>query len=203
MPVGIPQLPFLVPDDNDDDDDDDGFWVDMNRLYRARFLFLSQEVQTEISNQLCALIVHLGLEDKTEPIYLYVHSPGGLVIPGLALYNIMQSSKPGVHTIGIARAYSTGSLILAGGKMLKRLALPHCTVMVHQPASSYFEDPLAESGLDAEDMVELRNLVIQAYIAKTGKPYWVIADDLERDQLMTPEEARAYGIVDVVGYDKP
>lgn len=100
-------------------------FVLINRLYRERLLFLGQEVDSEISNQLVGLMVYLSIEDDTKDLYLFINSPGGWVIPGIAIYDTMQFVSPDVHTICMGLAASMGSFILVGGEITKRLAFPH------------------------------------------------------------------------------
>lgn len=97
----------------------------INRLYRERLLFLGQEVDSEISNQLIGLMVYLSIENDTKDLYLFINSPGGWVIPGVAIYDTMQFVRPDVQTICMGLAASMGSFILAGGEITKRLAFPH------------------------------------------------------------------------------
>jgi ATP-dependent Clp protease, protease subunit len=97
----------------------------INRLYRERFLFLGQEVDSEISNQLIGLMVYLSMEDETKDLYLFINSPGGWIVPGVALYDTMQFVRPDVQTICMGLAASMGSFLLVGGKITKRLAFPH------------------------------------------------------------------------------
>ncbi|MFS7899113.1 putative endopeptidase Clp [Helianthus anomalus] len=97
----------------------------INRLYRERLLFLGQEVDSEISNQLIGLMIYLSIEDYTQDLYLFINSPGGWVIPGVALYDTMKFVQPDVHTICMGSAASMGSFILVGGEITKRLAFPH------------------------------------------------------------------------------
>ena len=100
-------------------------FIPINRLYRERLLFLGQAVDSEISNQLIGLMVYLSIEDDTKDLYLFINSPGGWVIPGVAIYDTMQFVRPDVHTICMGLAASMGSFILVGGEITKRLAFPH------------------------------------------------------------------------------
>ena len=120
MPIGVPKVPFRLPED------DDASWVDLyNRLFQERLLFLGQEVNSEISNQLVGLMVYLSLEDKNKDLYLFINSPGGEVISGMAIFDIMQLVEAEVHTVCVGLAASIGSLLLVGGEFTKRLAFPH------------------------------------------------------------------------------
>uniref|UniRef100_UPI0030E1B302 ATP-dependent Clp protease proteolytic subunit n=1 Tax=Hedysarum drobovii TaxID=2906541 RepID=UPI0030E1B302 len=120
MPIGVPKVPFLLPGD------DDASWVDLyNRLFQERLLFLGQEVKSEISNQLVGLMVYLSLEDNNKDLYLFINSPGGGVISGMAMFDTMQFIEAEVQTVCVGLAASMGSLLLLGGEITKRLAFPH------------------------------------------------------------------------------
>nr|QXI85132.1 clp protease proteolytic subunit [Gentiana acaulis] len=198
MPIGVPKVPFRSPGEGD------ASWVDVNRLYRERLLFLGQAVDSEISNQLIGLMIYLSIEDDNKDLYLFINSPGGWVIPGIAIYDTMQFVRPDVHTICMGLAASMGSFILVGGEITKRLAFPHALfnsiirVMIHQPASSFYEAQTGEFILEAEELLKLRETITRVYGQKTGKSLWVVSEDMERDVFMSATEAQAYGIVDLV-----
>nr|YP_009458714.1 clp protease proteolytic subunit [Fagus engleriana]YP_009568648.1 clp protease proteolytic subunit [Fagus crenata]YP_009573847.1 clp protease proteolytic subunit [Fagus sylvatica]YP_010270713.1 clp protease proteolytic subunit [Fagus japonica var. multinervis]YP_010305430.1 clp protease proteolytic subunit [Fagus lucida]YP_011010862.1 clp protease proteolytic subunit [Fagus orientalis]YP_011010944.1 clp protease proteolytic subunit [Fagus grandifolia]YP_011018039.1 clp protease proteolyti len=196
MPIGVPKVPFRSPGE------EDASWVDINRLYRERLLFLGQEVDSEISNQLIGLMVYLSLEDDTKDLYFFINSPGGWVIPGVAIYDTMQFVRPDVQTICMGLAASMGSFILVGGEITKRLAFPHARrVMIHQPASSFYEAQTGEFILEAEELLKLRETITRVYVQRTGKPLWVVSEDMERDAFMSATEAQAHGIVDLVAVE--
>nr|QUT08594.1 clp protease proteolytic subunit [Changiostyrax dolichocarpus]QUT08676.1 clp protease proteolytic subunit [Changiostyrax dolichocarpus] len=195
MPIGVPKVPFRGPGE------EDASWVDINRLYRERLLFLGQEVDSEISNQLMGLMVYLNIEDDTKDQYLFINSPGGWVIPGIGLFDTMQFVQPDVHTICIGLAASMGSFILVGGEITKRLAFPHARVMIHQPASSFYESKTGEFVLEAEELLKLRETLTRVYVQRTSKPLWIISDDMERDVFMSATEAQTYGIIDLVAVE--
>nr|YP_010874206.1 clp protease proteolytic subunit [Justicia lianshanica]WGV35596.1 clp protease proteolytic subunit [Justicia lianshanica] len=193
MPIGVPKVPLRIPGD------DDASWVDIyNRLYQERLLFLGQEIDSEISNQLIGLMVYFSLEDAAKNFYLFINSPGGWVISGLAIYDTMQFVRPQVHTICMGLAASMGSFLLVGGAITKRLAFPHARVMIHQPASSFYEAQAGEFLLEAEELLKLRETITKVYVQRTGKPLWVVSEDMERDVFMSATEAQAYGIIDLV-----
>uniref|UniRef100_A0A1Y3BU91 ATP-dependent Clp protease proteolytic subunit n=1 Tax=Helianthus annuus TaxID=4232 RepID=A0A1Y3BU91_HELAN len=173
----------------------------INRLYRERLLFLGQEVDSEISNQLIGLMIYLSIEDDTQDLYLFINSPGGWVIPGVALYDTMQFVQPDVHTICMGSAASMGSFILVGGEITKRLAFPHAWVMIHQPAGSFSEVATGEFILEVGELLKLRETLTRVYVQRTGKPVWVVSEDMERDVFMSATEAQAYGIVDLVAVE--
>ncbi|KAL1082117.1 hypothetical protein V6Z11_D09G113700 [Gossypium hirsutum] len=192
MPIGVPKVPFRNPGE------EDAVWVDgynfilINRLYQEKLLFLGQEVDSEISNQLIGLMVYLSIENDTKDLYLFINSPGGWVIPG------------DVHTICMGLAASMGSFLLAGGEITKRLAFLHARVMIHQPASSFYEAQTGEFILEAEELLKLRESLTRVYVQRTGKPLWVVSEDMASPYgqapmvFMSATEAQAHGIVDLV-----
>nr|UZC32671.1 clp protease proteolytic subunit [Medicago ciliaris]UZC32747.1 clp protease proteolytic subunit [Medicago ciliaris]UZC32823.1 clp protease proteolytic subunit [Medicago ciliaris] len=193
MPIGVPKVPFTLPED------DDATWIDLyNRLFQERLLFLGQEVNSEISNQLVGLMVYLSLEDKTKDLYLFINSPGGEVISGMGVFDIMQTVEADVQTVGVGLAASMGSLLLVGGEITKRLAFPHARIMMHQPATSFYEGQSGECMLEADELLIMRTTMVKIYVQRTGKDPWQISRDMERDRFMSAEEAQAHGIVDTV-----
>nr|UZC31077.1 clp protease proteolytic subunit [Medicago coronata] len=194
MPVGVPKVPYQGPEE------DEASWVDLyNRLYRQRFLFLGQELNSEIANQIAGLMVFLSLEDKSQDLYLFINSPGGLIINGMLIFDIMRFVEAEVQTVCVGIAASMASLILANGEITKRLAFPNARVMIHQPASSLSEGPAGECLLDGTEIQIMRDDIAKIYVQITGKPFWQIHEDMDRDVFMSPEEAQAHGIVDMIG----
>nr|WIL97071.1 ATP dependent clp protease proteolytic subunit [Cordia dichotoma] len=193
MPIGVPKVPFHIPGD------EDASWVDLyNRLYRQRLLFLCQEVDSEIANQLVGMMVYLNIEDSTKDQYLFINSPGGWIMPGLAIYDIMQSVGPDVITVCIGVAASMGSFVLTGGAPTRRIAFPHARVMVHQPAGALFEGQTIDFVDEAQEILKLRDNLASIYVQRTGQPLWVITQDMERDRFMSATETKEYGIVDII-----
>nr|YP_009750702.1 clp protease proteolytic subunit [Dipterocarpus turbinatus]QIJ98086.1 clp protease proteolytic subunit [Dipterocarpus turbinatus] len=198
MPLGIPKVPFQGPDD------ETSTWVDLyNRLYRQRFLFLGEEIDNEISNNIIGIMVFLNLEDSTKDQYLFLNCPGGGVIPGVGIYDAIQYVTPDVHTIDVGLAASMGSFLLVGGTITKRIAFPHARVMMHEPSTSFIPDSqqTREFFLEVGELAKFREAIIEVYVQRTGNPFWMIALDLERDVFMSATEAKAYGIVDLVGVE--
>nr|YP_009549209.1 clp protease proteolytic subunit [Llavea cordifolia]AYW16358.1 clp protease proteolytic subunit [Llavea cordifolia] len=196
MPIGVPKVPFRLPGE------EDAVWVDVyNRLYRERLLFLGQQVDDEIANQLIGIMMYLNGEDQAKDMYLYVNSPGGAVLAGISVYDAMQFVVPDVHTICMGLAASMGSFILAGGEITRRIALPHARVMIHQPASSYYDGQAGECVMEAEEALKLRDCITKVYAQRTGKPLWIISEDMERDVSLSAEEAQDYGVADLVALE--
>nr|YP_010402086.1 clp protease proteolytic subunit [Spyridium cordatum]YP_010402344.1 clp protease proteolytic subunit [Spyridium parvifolium]YP_010404108.1 clp protease proteolytic subunit [Spyridium daltonii]YP_010404452.1 clp protease proteolytic subunit [Spyridium gunnii]YP_010404538.1 clp protease proteolytic subunit [Spyridium lawrencei]YP_010404624.1 clp protease proteolytic subunit [Spyridium leucopogon]YP_010404710.1 clp protease proteolytic subunit [Spyridium majoranifolium]YP_010404796.1 clp pro len=196
MPIGVPKVPFRNPGE------ENASWIDINRLYRERLLFLGQPIDNEISNQLIALMVYLSMDNDTKDLYLFINSPGGWLIPGVAIYDAMQFVRPDIQTVCMGLAASMGSFILVGGEITKRLAFPHARVMMHQPASGFYEAQTGEFVLEAEELLKLRETITRVYVQRTGKPLWVVSEDMERDIFMSATEAQAHGIVDRVAVKK-
>nr|YP_009988118.1 clp protease proteolytic subunit [Medicago edgeworthii]QNM38356.1 clp protease proteolytic subunit [Medicago edgeworthii] len=193
MPIGVPKVPFILPGD------DEASWIDLyNRLFQERLLFLGQEVNSEISNQLVGLMVYLSLEDKKKDLYMFINSPGGEVISGMAIFDTMQFVEAEVQTVCVGLAASMGSLLLVGGEITKRLAFPHARVMIHQPATSLYEGQAEDCMLEANELLKMRKTMTNIYAQRTGKPSWQIHKDMERDLFLSAEEAQAHGIIDTV-----
>nr|QXV93037.1 clp protease proteolytic subunit [Dipterocarpus intricatus] len=195
MPLGVPKVPFQGPDD------ETSSWVDVyNRLYRQRLLFLGEDIDSEISNNIIGIMVFLTLEDSTKDQYLFLNCPGGGVIPGIGIYDAIQFVPPDVHTIDIGLAASMGSFLLVGGTITKRMAFPHARVMIHEPSTSFIPDSqqTREFFLEVDELAKFREAIIEVYVQRTGNPFWVISLDMERDVFMSATEAKAYGIVDLV-----
>nr|YP_009127219.1 clp protease proteolytic subunit [Libidibia coriaria]AHY32834.1 clp protease proteolytic subunit [Libidibia coriaria] len=192
MPIGVPRVPFRNPGDYDSS------WIDINRLYRERLIFLGHAVDSDVANHLIALFVYLSSEDDTKDLYLFINSPGGWLIPGLGIYDTMQYVKPDIVTACLGLAASLGSFLLAAGAITKRIAFPHARVMIHQPAGGFYHTQTAEGVLEAGEILKVRETVTRIYSQKTGQPLWVLFEDMERDVFMSAEEAQAHGIVDRV-----
>nr|AWS06642.1 clp protease proteolytic subunit [Mitrastemon kanehirai] len=193
MPVGVPKIPFSWGEGEEPS------WLDIyNRLYKERLLFLCQDINSEISNQLTGLMLFLNIDDNTKDIFLFINSPGGLLIPGVCLYDTMQFIKSNVQTLCIGLAASLGSFILIGGEFTKRFAFPHARVMIHQPMCWFYETQAGEFLLEAEELLKIREDITKVYAERTGKPLWILSEDMERDSFMSVLEAKFYGIIDSI-----
>lgn len=190
MPIGVPKVPYRLPGE------ETAQWVDLyNRLYRDRILFLCQDLDDELANQLIGIMLYLNAEDKSQEIFLYINSPGGSVTCGIGVYDAMNYIQSDVTTICIGTAASMASLVLSGGASGKRLALPHCRIMIHQPAGgSQGQTSLVLS--EAEEILRIRDEVVSIYANKTGQTLAKISQDINRDQFMSAHEAKEYGLVD-------
>nr|YP_009758369.1 ATP-dependent Clp protease proteolytic subunit [Vavilovia formosa]QIN90175.1 ATP-dependent Clp protease proteolytic subunit [Vavilovia formosa] len=193
MPVGVPKVAFDVPGD------DEASWIELyQQLFYDRLIFLGEEIESEISNQVCGMMIYLSLENKYKNLYLFINSPGGEVRSGMAIFDTMQFVEAEVETLCLGLAASMASLILVGGEITKRLAFPHARIMIHQPASSPYEGQTEDCMMEADELLLIRQMITNIYSQRTRKPFWQIYKDMERDFYMSAEEAQAYGIIDTV-----
>nr|CUR06462.1 clpP1 [Acacia scalena] len=195
MPVGVPKVPFQGPGD------EDASWDDLyNGLYRLRVLFLGRRLDDELMNNLMTLLVYLNIQDDDkEDISMFINSPGGWLTSGVIIYDTMRVVQPEVRTICLGEAASTAAFVLLGGEITKRLAFPHARVMMHQPAADLYQKTKTGGYFVELDEVKLMyDYVIDCYVQKTGKPKYVILEDMKKDEFIGSEEAQAYGIIDEI-----
>ena len=166
-----------------------------SRLLKDRIIFLGEEVNETTASLVVAQLLFLESEDPGKDIQLYINSPGGMVTAGMAIYDTMQYIKCDVSTICIGLAASMGAFLLAGGAKGKRFALPNSEIMIHQPSGGA-KGQETEIRIVAEQILKTRERLNQILAENTGKPLDVIAADTERDNYMTAEEAKAYGLID-------
>lgn len=168
-----------------------------SRLLKDRIIFLGEEVTDVSANLVVAQLLFLESEDPTKDIHLYLNSPGGSVSAGLAIYDTMNYIKCDVSTICIGMAASMGAFLLAGGQKGKRFAVPNAEVMIHQPSGGA-QGQATEIQIVAEKILQTKKKLNEILAANTGQPYEVIERDTDRDNYMTADEARAYGLIDQV-----
>lgn len=168
-----------------------------SRLLNDRIIFLGEQIDDNVANSVVAQMLHLANSDPDKDISLYINSPGGSVSAGLAIYDTMQFIKPDVSTICIGMAASMGAVLLAAGAPGKRFALPNSTVMIHQPSGGA-QGKETDIQIMAEFMRKTREQLNEILSAHTGQPIETIREDTEKDNFMTAEEAKAYGLVDDV-----
>ena len=168
-----------------------------SRLLAERIVFLGTPVDDQIANLIIAQLLHLESEDPDKDIFLYINSPGGHIYAGLAIYDTMQFIKPDVQTICVGIAMSMGSLLLAGGKKGKRMALPNSRILIHQ-VSGGFEGQGTDIEIQAREVIGLKRRMEEIYAEHTGKSTEDVSRDMERDFFMSPIEAKEYGIIDTV-----
>ena len=168
-----------------------------SRLLKDRIIFLGEEVNETTASLVVAQLLFLESEDPGKDIQLYINSPGGIVTGGLAIYDTMQYIKCDIETICIGMAASMGAFLLSGGAKGKRLALPNAEIMIHQPSGGA-RGQETEIRIVAENILKTRNKLNEILAANTGKSVEEISRDTERDNYMSAEEAKAYGLIDEV-----
>ena len=168
-----------------------------SRLLKERIIFLGEEVNDASASIVVAQLLFLEAEDPEKDIHLYINSPGGSVTAGMAIYDTMQYIKCDVETICIGMAASMGAFLLAGGTKGKRLALPNAEIMIHQPSGGA-QGQATEIQIAAEHILKTRQKLNQILAENTGQPLDVIRIDTERDNFMSAEEAKEYGLIDQV-----
>lgn len=168
-----------------------------SRLLKDRIIFLGEEVNDVTASLVVAQLLFLAAEDPDKDINLYINSPGGSVTAGMAIYDTMQYIKPDVSTICIGMAASMGAFLLAGGTKGKRYALPNAEIMIHQPSGGA-KGQATDIQIVAENILKTKERLNRILSENTGQPYEVVAADTERDNYMTAEEAKAYGLIDAV-----
>ena len=168
-----------------------------SRLLKDRIIFLGEEVTDVSASVIVAQLLFLEAEDPEKDIHLYINSPGGSVTAGMAIYDTMQYIKCDVSTVCIGMAASMGAFLLSGGAKGKRFALPNAEIMIHQPLGGA-QGQATEIQIAAEHILRTRKTLNSILAANTGKPLEVIQQDTERDNFMSAEEAKEYGLIDEV-----
>ena len=173
-----------------------------SRLLKERIIFLVGPINDNVASLFTAQLLFLESEDPKKEIYLYINSPGGLVTAGLGIYDTMQYIKPDVSTLCIGQAASMGSFLLAAGKKGKRHSLPNSRIMVHQPSAG-FQGQATDIEIHANEVLALKKRLNEIYSKHTGKSVEDIKKALERDNFMTPESAKEFGLIDEVVEKRP
>lgn len=168
-----------------------------SRLLKERIIFLGEEVNDTTASLVVSQLLFLESEDPEKDIQLYINSPGGSVTAGMAIYDTMQFIKCDVSTICTGMAASMGAFLLAGGAQGKRMALPHSMIMIHQPSGGA-QGQATEIKIVAEQILKTKQMLNEILAENTHQPLEKIAQDTERDNYMTAEEAKTYGLIDTV-----
>ena len=168
-----------------------------SRLLKERIIFLTGQINDNVASLVTAQLLFLEAEDPKKEIYLYINSPGGLVTAGLGIYDTMQYVKPDISTLCIGQAASMGSFLLAAGTKGKRFSLPNSRIMVHQPSAG-FQGQATDIEIHANEVLSLKKRLNEIYSKHTGKSVDEIKSALERDNFMTADSAKAFGLIDSV-----
>lgn len=173
-----------------------------SRLLKERVIFLTGQVHDDMANLIVAQLLHLESEDPDKDIAIYINSPGGSVTAGLAIYDTIQYIRPEVSTICIGQACSMGALLLAAGTKGKRYALQNSRIMIHQPLGG-FQGQASDIEIHAKEMLHIRERLNQILSHHTGKPVASVAKDTDRDNFMSADAAKTYGLIDAVLEKRP
>jgi ATP-dependent Clp protease protease subunit len=173
-----------------------------SRLLKERIIFLNGPVHDGMASLVVAQLLHLESENPKKEISMYINSPGGVVTSGLSIYDTMQYIKPPVATLVIGQAASMGSLLLTAGEPGMRRSLPNSRIMVHQPSGGY-QGQATDIMIHAEETLKLKRRLNEIYVKHTGQPLKKVESALERDNFMSPEEARDWGLIDEIVENRP
>ena len=173
-----------------------------SRLLKERIIFLTGQINDNVASLVTAQLLFLEAEDPKKEIYLYINSPGGLVTAGLGIYDTMQYVKPEISTLCIGQAASMGSFLLAAGAKGKRFSLPNSRIMVHQPSAG-FQGQATDIEIHANEVLSLKKRLNEIYSKHTDKSVDEIKNALERDNFMTAEIAKSFGLIDEVVDKRP
>lgn len=168
-----------------------------SRLLKERIIFLSGPVEDGMATLIVAQLLFLESENPKKEINMYINSPGGVVTAGMSIYDTMQFIKPPVTTLCMGQAASMGSLLLTAGAKGNRFALPHSRIMVHQPSGGY-RGQVTDILIHAEEVKELKRRLNEVYVRHTGRTLKEIEEALERDNFMSAEKAKEFGLIDEV-----
>ena len=168
-----------------------------SRLLKERIIFLTGQINDNVASLVTAQLLFLEAEDPKKEIYLYINSPGGLVTAGLGIYDTMQYVKPEISTLCIGQAASMGSFLLAAGTKGKRFSLPNSRIMVHQPSAG-FQGQATDIEIHANEVLSLKKRLNEIYSKHTGKSVDEVKSALERDNFMTADVAKSFGLIDEV-----
>jgi ATP-dependent Clp protease protease subunit len=173
-----------------------------SRLLKERIIFMVGPVDDGVASLICAQLLFLESENPNKDIAFYINSPGGIVTSGLAIYDTMQYIRPPVSTLCIGQAASMGSLLLTAGAKGKRYTLPNSRIMIHQPSGG-FQGQATDIEIHAKEILQTRARLNEIYAEHTGQTIKVIEEAMERDKFLSPEEAKAFGLIDEVVIARP
>ena len=198
MSIKIPeQLNTLIPMVVEQSSRGERAYDIYSRLLKERIVFVVGPINDAVASLVTAQLLFLESEDPKKEISIYINSPGGLVTAGLGIYDTMQYIKPEISTLCIGQAASMGSFLLAAGAKGKRFSLPNSRIMVHQPSAG-FQGQATDIEIHANEVLSLKNRLNEIYSKHTGKTVEEIKSALERDNFMTPDNAKSFGLIDRV-----
>jgi len=169
-----------------------------SRLLKDNIIFIGTPIDDSVANLVTAQLLFLESEDPEKDVYLYINSPGGSITAGMAIYDTMQFVRPDVSTICIGQAASMAALILAAGTAGKRFTLPNTRVLIHQPWMGGLSGQATDIDIHAKEILRMREIINQLIAKHTGQPVDKVSRDVERDYIMSAQQAKEYGIVDEI-----
>ena len=173
-----------------------------SRLLKERIIFVIGPIDDSLSSVVCAQLLFLEAENPSKDISMYINSPGGIVTSGLAMYDTMEYIRPDISTVCIGQAASMGSLLLTAGASGKRYSLPNSKIMIHQPSGG-FQGQATDIEIHAKEILSTRARLNEIYVKHTGQKITKIETAMERDNFLTPEEAKSFGLIDEVVDKRP
>ena len=168
-----------------------------SRLVKDNIIFIGSPINDDVANLIVAQLLYLEGEDPERDINLYINSPGGSITAGMAIYDTMQFIRPDVTTICVGQCASMGALLLAAGAKGKRFALPNSRILIHQPSGGA-QGQATDVRIQAEEIIRMRELTSNILAKHSGQPYETVERDVERDRIMSPLQAKEYGLIDAV-----
>ncbi len=192
-----PQMDYLIPTVVEQTGRGERAYDIYSRLLKERIVFLTGPVQDDIASLICAQLLFLEAENPKKEISFYINSPGGVVTSGLAILDTMNYIQCPVSTIVMGQAASMGSLLLCCGEKGRRFALPNARIMIHQPSGG-FQGQATDIEIHAREILDLKARLNQLYVKQTGQNLKTVEKAMERDNFMTPEDAKAFGLIDEI-----
>ena len=201
MPID-PMASYLIPTVIEQSHRGERAWDIYSMLLKDRIIFLGSQVNDQVANVIVAQLLYLESQDPDRDVYLYINSPGGVITAGMAIYDTMNYIRPDVQTICMGQAASMGAVLLAAGAKGKRRILPHSRVLIHQPLGGA-QGQATDIEIQAREILALRARLNGIYHKHTGQPLERIETALERDNFMTADQAREFGLIDEVYEARP
>lgn len=197
-----PHMDYLIPTVVEQTGRGERAYDIYSRLLKERIIFLTGPVQDDVASLICAQLLFLEAEDPKKEIAFYINSPGGVVTSGLAILDTMNYIKCPVSTIVMGQAASMGSLLLCCGEKGRRFALPNARIMIHQPSGG-FQGQATDIEIHAREILDLKARLNQIYVRQTGQSLETVEKAMERDNFMTPQDAKDFGLIDEIIEKRP
>ena len=191
------EVTMIIPSVIEIDNGEERSYGIYSRLLKDRIILLGQQVDDEMANSIVAQMLFLELQDKEKEIALYINSPGGIITSGMAIYDTMNKIAPDVSTICFGQAMSMGSFLLSGGAKGKRYALPHSSILIHQPLGGA-KGQASDIEIEANHIMSTKKMLYEEMAKNTGQDYETVEKACDRDNYMTAKEAKDFGLIDEI-----